>query len=165
MKLCAIRTLVAIWITLPKKIVSSLIRSILLVWNWLAIAYELLHPEFQLGQEKYFGTYSASVSSPSSELGTPVIHVYDGQGQNKEVALLDKLHSSPITFIEVTYMHVHVHVHANIIMDQYACPLRYSCSLVCSLLYTVCDSLLPVQYTPDQFSGCTYSPIVQKQTR
>ena len=39
---------------------------------------------------------------PSScEQDHPVIHVYDGRGENKEIAILDNLHSSPITFMEV----------------------------------------------------------------
>ena len=31
----------------------------------------------------------------------PVIHVYDGRGEDKEIACLDKVHSSAITFMEV----------------------------------------------------------------
>ena len=30
-----------------------------------------------------------------------MIHVFDGHGNNKEIALLDSLHSSPLTFMEV----------------------------------------------------------------
>ena len=37
----------------------------------------------------------------SSEKDRPVIHVFDGHGNNKEIALLDSLHSSPLTFMEV----------------------------------------------------------------
>ena len=55
----------------------------------------------------------------SSELGAPVIHVYDGQGENQEVALLDKLHSSPITFIEVgsvpTYTFIYTYLHTYLV--------------------------------------------------
>ncbi len=43
-----------------------------------------------------------STLPPSScEQDRPVIHVYDGRGENKEIATLDNLHSSPITFMEV----------------------------------------------------------------
>lgn len=37
----------------------------------------------------------------SCEHERPVIHIYDGRGENKEIAILDKLHSAPITFMEV----------------------------------------------------------------
>ena len=37
----------------------------------------------------------------SCEQDRPVIHVFDGRGEDKEIAYLDKLHSSPITFMEV----------------------------------------------------------------
>jgi len=41
---------------------------------------------------------------PSSEQGSPVIHVYDGRGEDKEIDMLDSIHSSPITFMEVQYV-------------------------------------------------------------
>ena len=45
---------------------------------------------------------SPSFSPPSSsEQGSPVIHVYDGRGEDKELDTLENLHSSPITFMEV----------------------------------------------------------------
>ena len=37
----------------------------------------------------------------SCEVDKPVIHVYDGRGEDKEIACLDKVHSSAITFMEV----------------------------------------------------------------
>ena len=37
----------------------------------------------------------------STEKGLPVIHIYDGKGQNKEIAVLDKIHNSPIIFMKV----------------------------------------------------------------
>ena len=37
----------------------------------------------------------------SCEQDKPVIHVFDGRGEDKEITFLDKLHSSPITFMEV----------------------------------------------------------------
>ncbi|XP_064385842.1 peptidylprolyl isomerase domain and WD repeat-containing protein 1-like [Halichondria panicea] len=39
------------------------------------------------------------------EQDRPVIHVYDGRGENKEIAILDNLHSSPITFMEYDSQH------------------------------------------------------------
>ena len=42
------------------------------------------------------------LSSPcSAERESPVVHVYDGRGENKAIAVLDRLHSSPIAFMEV----------------------------------------------------------------
>ena len=37
----------------------------------------------------------------SCEEDRPVIHVFDSRGDNKELAVLDKVHSSNITFMEV----------------------------------------------------------------
>ena len=37
----------------------------------------------------------------STEKDLPVIHIYDGKGQNKEIAVLDKIHNSPIIFMKV----------------------------------------------------------------
>ena len=43
----------------------------------------------------------------SSEKDSPVIHVFDGHGDNKEIALLDSLHSAPLTFMEVRQHNVY----------------------------------------------------------
>ena len=37
----------------------------------------------------------------SCERDSPVVHVYDGHGGSSEMAVLDSLHSSPLTFMEV----------------------------------------------------------------
>ena len=37
----------------------------------------------------------------SSEQDRPVVHVFDSRGENKEMAVLDKLHSAKIVFMEV----------------------------------------------------------------
>ena len=39
----------------------------------------------------------------SSEQGSPVIHVYDGRGEDEELDTLENLHSSPITLMEVVH--------------------------------------------------------------
>lgn len=39
--------------------------------------------------------------SNSCEQNSPIVHVYDGHGSSCELAVLDSLHSSPLTFIEV----------------------------------------------------------------
>ena len=40
-------------------------------------------------------------SQCSVEKLAPVIHIYDGRGENKEIALLDKIHMSPLMFMRV----------------------------------------------------------------
>lgn len=52
--------------------------------------------------------YSGGVATPAiacTEKDLPVIHIYDGKGQNKEIAVLDKIHNSPIIFMKYNYIY------------------------------------------------------------
>ena len=50
----------------------------------------------------------------SCEAEKPVIHVYDGRGDGKEIALLDKVHYASIVFMKVS-CHMTVMLSMNII--------------------------------------------------
>jgi peptidylprolyl isomerase domain and WD repeat-containing protein 1 len=43
---------------------------------------------------------AATAALACCEQETPLVHVYDGHGDSSELAVLDSLHSSPLTFIE-----------------------------------------------------------------
>ena len=40
--------------------------------------------------------------SLSAEKDAPVVHVYDGRGDSKEIAFIDNIHSSQLVLLKVT---------------------------------------------------------------
>ena len=58
-------------------------------------------PLNQYSSMEYSFTLLHNIYIFSCEQDRPIIHVFDGRGEDKEIAYLDKIHSSPITFMEV----------------------------------------------------------------
>lgn len=60
----------------------------------------------------------------SAEKEAPVIHIYDGRGENKELTALSNIHNSPILFMKVLMLII-------ILLSLFILLLPVSCVFVC----------------------------------